>query len=246
VRIVTLLGAWIFQEYRMHSFGRIVIIKKNGEDGRCYHLKQKLCTIGRNPNCNIRMNIEGVAEHHAWIIVDSHRQVWLKKLSNTHTIYLNNRPVTSQPEKLSHSDLIYIANRAFRFEDDAFLAKTSQNSPLSPPLTRSHPSMDSVTENTGISVATITPLETSTSVKLVDSTKRTVDEVAVDEVPSPKRHKLETTLPPCDASVRGPLNNQQQTVETSSLPKEDQTVSKVEKKKKKEKEEGTSCLRIRR
>jgi len=93
--------------------GEIVVIKRNGSDGARFPLRLKQCTFGRDPECDIRIQIPQVEEEHAKIYFDNGK-VWLQNLSSEYPTLLNSKRVDLQ--EVNHNDLFTITQRSFRFE----------------------------------------------------------------------------------------------------------------------------------
>jgi len=72
--------------------GEIVVIKRNGSDGARFPLRLKQCTFGRDPECDIRIQIPQVEEEHAKIYFDNGK-VWLQNLSSEYPTLLNSKRV---------------------------------------------------------------------------------------------------------------------------------------------------------
>ena len=59
----------------MDSFGDIVIIRRNGNEGKRFPLTEKSCIFGRHSNFDIRIQIPEVSKSHAEIYIDDNNQV---------------------------------------------------------------------------------------------------------------------------------------------------------------------------
>jgi hypothetical protein len=69
------------------------------------------------------MNIDQVADQHAWITVDSKNQVWIANATEGQELRVNSKtlPAGARPVQLYHSSIIYIEGRAFRFEEETMI-----------------------------------------------------------------------------------------------------------------------------
>ena len=59
----------------MPLYGKIVVIKRNGEDGAHFPLVQAACHFGRSNDCDIRIQLPMVSKEHARIDVTEQKQV---------------------------------------------------------------------------------------------------------------------------------------------------------------------------
>ncbi|KAI9353883.1 hypothetical protein BDR26DRAFT_18498 [Obelidium mucronatum] len=55
----------------MGSFGRIVVIRRTGEDGSAFPVNQEVVSFGRDQTCTIRVRFEEVSRFHCTITVDA-------------------------------------------------------------------------------------------------------------------------------------------------------------------------------
>ena len=60
----------------------MVVIKRSGVDGSVFPLVTESCLLGRNENCDIRVQLPAVAGEHCKISVNENKQVghWLGNL----------------------------------------------------------------------------------------------------------------------------------------------------------------------
>ncbi|XP_065071797.1 proliferation marker protein Ki-67-like [Rhopilema esculentum] len=93
--------------------GEIVVIKRSGNDGARFPLRSAHCTFGRDPECDIRIQIPQVALEHAKIYCDNGK-VWLQNLAKEVPTLVNSRAVDTH--EISHNDVFTISQRSFRFE----------------------------------------------------------------------------------------------------------------------------------
>ena len=97
----------------MEKFADIVVIKRNGEDGKSFPLIERKCTFGQLLHCDIRIQLPNVSKEHCFIQVDSEGQPWLKDISTNGTL-VNGKPIK---ECILHDkDVFIISDRSFRFE----------------------------------------------------------------------------------------------------------------------------------
>ncbi len=59
----------------MASLGSVMVIKRDGKDGGCLRLRKKKCIIGRNLDCDIRIQLPNVDAQHAELFLDDDSQV---------------------------------------------------------------------------------------------------------------------------------------------------------------------------
>ncbi|CAB1337911.1 unnamed protein product [Coregonus sp. 'balchen'] len=98
----------------MPLHGRIVVIKRSGGDGTEFPLTAS-CLFGRNPDCDIRIQLPQVSKEHCRIELNENKEVILTNLSSVNPTRVNGE-VFQQSECLKHGDLITIIDRSFRFE----------------------------------------------------------------------------------------------------------------------------------
>jgi hypothetical protein len=80
------------------------------------------------------MNLDEVADQHAWITVDSKSQVWIANSSEGKELKVNTRPIPpgGKPMMLHHNSIIFIEGRAFRFEEESCLQDKAGSDAESP------------------------------------------------------------------------------------------------------------------
>ncbi len=61
----------------MPFYGSVVVIKRSGIDGSVFPLVNDSCLLGRNENCDIRVQLPDVANEHCRISVNENKQVRL-------------------------------------------------------------------------------------------------------------------------------------------------------------------------
>ncbi|KAJ3068222.1 antigen identified by monoclonal antibody Ki-67 [Podochytrium sp. JEL0797] len=118
-----LLSPTTASHIQMGSFGRIVVIRRNGDDGVAYPLNQAEVTFGRELSCTIRVRFEEVSRIHCILQVDpATRKVYLQDRSSNGT-FLNGKELgvsevdgTPNKVRLKHGDRFTIQSRDFRFE----------------------------------------------------------------------------------------------------------------------------------
>ena len=59
----------------MPFHGSVVVIKRSGVDGSVFPLVTESCLLGRNENCDIRVQLPAVAGEHCKISVNENKQV---------------------------------------------------------------------------------------------------------------------------------------------------------------------------
>ncbi|KAI8614374.1 hypothetical protein BC830DRAFT_1127664 [Chytriomyces sp. MP71] len=113
----TLLSPASAQHLQMGSFGRIVVIRRNGEDGCAFPLNIAKVTFGRDKNCTIRVKFEEVSRFHCIITVDStSNQIYITDTSSNGTL-LNGVDIGNGVKvRLNNGDVFTIQTRLFRFE----------------------------------------------------------------------------------------------------------------------------------
>ena len=64
----------------MPFHGSVVVIKRSGVDGSVFPLVTESCLLGRNENCDIRVQLPAVAGEHCKISVNENKQVRNKSM----------------------------------------------------------------------------------------------------------------------------------------------------------------------
>lgn len=98
----------------MPLLGKIVVIKRSGEDGTEFPLTAS-CLFGRKLNCDIRIQLPQVSKEHCRIEMNENKELILTNLSSVNPTLINGEAL-QQSEHLKHGDLITIIDRSFRFE----------------------------------------------------------------------------------------------------------------------------------
>lgn len=98
----------------MPLLGKIVVIKRNGEDGTEFPLTAS-CLFGRKLNCDIRIQLPQVSKEHCRIELNENKELILTNLSSVNPTRINGEAL-EQSELLKNGDLITIIDRSFRFE----------------------------------------------------------------------------------------------------------------------------------
>uniref|UniRef100_A0A4W5R484 Marker of proliferation Ki-67 n=1 Tax=Hucho hucho TaxID=62062 RepID=A0A4W5R484_9TELE len=98
----------------MPLHGRVVVIKRSGGDGTEFPLTAS-CLFGRNPDCDIRIQLPQVSKEHCRIELNENKEAILTNLTSVNPTRVNGE-VFQQSERLKHGDLITIIDRSFRFE----------------------------------------------------------------------------------------------------------------------------------
>ena len=65
------------RRFKMPFRGCVVVIKRTGVDGSVFPLVTESCLLGRNENCDIRVQLPAVAGEHCKISVNENKQVRL-------------------------------------------------------------------------------------------------------------------------------------------------------------------------
>ncbi|XP_062352580.1 proliferation marker protein Ki-67 [Cinclus cinclus] len=99
----------------MPCYGKIVVIKRNGNDGIIFPLTSTSCFFGRKAECDIRMRLPWVSHEHCKIEINENKQAVLTNLSTVNPTQLNGA-CFEQPVPLRHGDVLTIIDRSFRFE----------------------------------------------------------------------------------------------------------------------------------
>ncbi|KAK5607853.1 hypothetical protein CRENBAI_010112 [Crenichthys baileyi] len=99
---------------KMPLHGKIVVIKRNGEDGTEFPLTAS-CLFGRKAECDIRIQLPHVSKEHCRIDLNENKEIILTNLSSANPIHVNGEAL-HQSERLKHGDVITIVDRSFRFE----------------------------------------------------------------------------------------------------------------------------------
>ncbi|XP_069011987.1 proliferation marker protein Ki-67 [Embiotoca jacksoni] len=98
----------------MPLHGKIVVIKRSGKDGTEFPLTAT-CLFGRQPHCDIRIQLPQVSKEHCRIDLNENKEVILTNLSSVTPTCVNGDAL-QQSERLKHGDVITIIDRSFRFE----------------------------------------------------------------------------------------------------------------------------------
>ncbi|KAM4526375.1 proliferation marker protein Ki-67 [Fundulus diaphanus] len=98
----------------MPLHGKIVVIKRSGEDGTEFPLTAS-CMFGRKAECDIRIRLPHVSKEHCRIDLNENKEIILTNLSSVFPTRINGE-VLHQSEHLKHGDVITIVDRSFRFE----------------------------------------------------------------------------------------------------------------------------------
>jgi len=113
----------------MPFHGSVVVIKRSGVDGSVFPLVTDSCLLGKNENCDLRVQLPAVAGEHCKISVNKNKQVAISSLSSAATIVNGNK--IEHEIVLRHKDVFTLGDRSFRWEypDNSKYAIT----PKSPP-----------------------------------------------------------------------------------------------------------------
>nr|XP_044998014.1 proliferation marker protein Ki-67 isoform X2 [Jaculus jaculus] len=112
----------------MRPAGRLVTIRRSGDDGAHFPLSLRSCLLGRSIECDIRIQLPVVSKQHCKIEVED-QGVILYNFSSTNPTQVNGSAIC-EPVRLKHGDVITIIDRSFRYEDEG-----PQNGRKSPGLT---------------------------------------------------------------------------------------------------------------
>ncbi|KAK3603899.1 hypothetical protein CHS0354_042909 [Potamilus streckersoni] len=108
-------------------YAKIIFIRRNGTDGTYYPLTNRRCLIGRHEECDIPIQLRGVADNHCQINVNEDGEISLTNLTgNSSSVSLNGSPV-SNTVPLRQGDVFCIRERSFRFEVQNPLQKNPSN-----------------------------------------------------------------------------------------------------------------------
>ena len=55
----------------MAAVGNIVVIKRNGNDGISFALREESCLIGKHEDSDIRVQLDSVSMHHASLTIEN-------------------------------------------------------------------------------------------------------------------------------------------------------------------------------
>ncbi|KAI8825450.1 hypothetical protein BJ741DRAFT_632091 [Chytriomyces cf. hyalinus JEL632] len=100
----------------MGTFGRIVVIRRSGEDGGAYPINSLRVSFGRDKSCSIRVRLEQVSRTHCAVSIDPvTRKILLTDTSSNGTL-LNNVDICNKSAELHHGDVFSVGPRGFRFE----------------------------------------------------------------------------------------------------------------------------------
>ncbi|KAJ3213696.1 antigen identified by monoclonal antibody Ki-67 [Dinochytrium kinnereticum] len=87
----------------MATFGRIIVIRRTGEDGKAL-------------SCTIRVRLPEVSRNHCIISVKEDNIIYLTDLSNNGTLLNGSEIPRNEPVALSNGDVFSVLTRTFRFE----------------------------------------------------------------------------------------------------------------------------------
>lgn len=59
----------------MGAYGRIVVLKRSGKDGKMFPLIENQCTFGRDGDCDIRIQLPNVSQFHTELKTDKQNKV---------------------------------------------------------------------------------------------------------------------------------------------------------------------------
>ncbi|XP_037790637.1 proliferation marker protein Ki-67-like [Penaeus monodon] len=76
----------------MKILGYIVVIKRSGADGTPFPLTNTSCSIGRNNECDIRVQLPSVSRQHCRVDVEPSGKAYITNLSQTNPTPLNETP----------------------------------------------------------------------------------------------------------------------------------------------------------
>ncbi|XP_006867538.1 PREDICTED: antigen KI-67 [Chrysochloris asiatica] len=112
----------------MGPLGRLVVIKRTGNDGTHFPLCRDTCSFGRGIDCDIRIQLPVVSQQHCRIDIQQ-QEALLINFSTSNPTQLNGAPI-NEPVKLKHGDIITIIDRSFSFPaPGAAPAVTTYDSP---------------------------------------------------------------------------------------------------------------------
>ncbi|KAG0710170.1 Proliferation marker protein Ki-67 [Chionoecetes opilio] len=101
----------------MKVLGNVVVIKRNGGDGTAYPMLRASCSIGRNADCDIRVQLNSVSQQQCRIDVDPSGKAYLTHLSHNSQTVVNG--YTLAPDEvflLRHKQVLSVGERQFRWE----------------------------------------------------------------------------------------------------------------------------------
>nr|XP_020022929.1 proliferation marker protein Ki-67 [Castor canadensis] len=101
----------------MGPTGRLVTIKRSGDDGAHFPLSLSTCLFGRDIECDIRIQLPVVSKQHCKIEVKEQKAI-LYNFSSTNPTQVNGS-VIDEPVQLKHGDVITIIDRSFRYENQS-------------------------------------------------------------------------------------------------------------------------------
>jgi pSer/pThr/pTyr-binding forkhead associated (FHA) protein len=97
---------------KMNKIADIIVINKNGSEGKSFPLIDKKCVFGRMIDCDIRLQLPTVSKRHCVIEFDENGCAWLDDLSTNGTMVNQNM---MKRHMLCDGDIITIGDRSFRF-----------------------------------------------------------------------------------------------------------------------------------
>lgn len=100
-------------------YGKIVVIKRNGQDSASFELSDPNYLFGRAERCDIRIQLASIGEEHCRIFPEPRhgRHAMLQNLSSV-GVSINKVPIQDHKEHpLKAGDIITIVERCFRYEN---------------------------------------------------------------------------------------------------------------------------------
>lgn len=102
-------------------YGKIVVIKRSGQDSASFELVDISYLFGRSESCDIRIQIPTVSEEHCRIHWDSALGVALVQCLSAAGVLvkrggIDSRVAVGEDKSLLHGDIITIVERSFRYE----------------------------------------------------------------------------------------------------------------------------------
>lgn len=92
----------------------VLLILSTEELGRTFVIDSDEITIGRNPNCDIRLNDPEVSGEHCRITVPAERTFIIEDLDSTNGTFINKKALKKQTQ-LFYSDRLVLGKTVLRF-----------------------------------------------------------------------------------------------------------------------------------
>ncbi|GBP28791.1 Proliferation marker protein Ki-67 [Eumeta japonica] len=94
------------------SGGQLVVMDRSGRDVKRYSLPEGLVTLGSDPDCDIRVMLPAIRQHHATVVVHANQTI-VRNVSDGETL-VNGHVVSVAA--LRHGDVITLGDRSLRWE----------------------------------------------------------------------------------------------------------------------------------